>query len=332
MLRVIDNRKASQYTFYMPFTRRDFFRTLFAASQTALVERLMTEPLLADDAYTGALNFGIIGDWGRYGRPDQMAVGQQMGIACAKANAAFVISVGDNFYENGVASVQDLHWTQSFENVYAAKSLQVPWYVALGNHDYRGSVQAQLDYGKTDARWILPARYYRKVYPVDAATKMECFYIDTSPMMSEYFHDTAMQAVLTQDVPAQLAWLDKALGDSNAPWKIVIGHHPIYSAGLGHGSGADLIRMLLPILQKHKVQAYFAGHDHDLQHLQTGDLHLLISGGGSEHRPVLSIAESKFGQGVSGFALASVRANEMQVRFIDDKGKLLHTAAVPRVA
>src|SRR5271154_3435960 len=136
----------------MPFTRRDFVRTLFAASQTAFVGRLMTEPLLADDAYTGALNFGIIGDWGRYGRPDQMAVAQQMGLTCAKANASFVISVGDNFYEDGVRSALDLHWTQSFENVYAAKSLQVPWYVALGNHDYRGSVDAQLDYAKTHPR------------------------------------------------------------------------------------------------------------------------------------------------------------------------------------
>ena len=33
----------------------------------------------------------------------------------------------------------------------------------------------------------------------------------------------AMRAVRTQDVPLQLAWLDKALGDSTAPWKLVFG-------------------------------------------------------------------------------------------------------------
>jgi acid phosphatase len=316
----------------MSLTRRDFVRTLFAASQTALVGRLLTEPLRADDLPAGALNFGIIGDWGRHGRPDQMAVAQQMGVACAKANASFMVSVGDNFYEDGVASVLDLHWQNSFENVYAAKSLQAPWYVILGNHDYRGNVEAQLDYGKAHPRWIMPARYYRQVYPINASSRMECFYIDTSPMMSEYIPDDAMRAVRTQDVPLQLAWLDKALGDSTAPWKLVFGHHPIYSAGLGHGSEKDLITQLLPILQKHKVQAYFCGHDHDLQHLKTGDLHLILSGGGSEHRPVLMIAESQFSRSASGFALASIRANEMQVRLIDDKGKLLHTAVVPRVA
>jgi acid phosphatase len=316
----------------MPLTRRDFVRTLFAASQTALVGKLLTEPLAAEEMSTGALNFGIIGDWGRHGRPDQAAVAQEMGLACARANAAFVISVGDNFYEDGVASLQDPHWQQSFERVYTAPSLQAPWYVALGNHDYRGSVEAQLEYGKISGRWKMPARYWRQVMAVDAATNVEFFFIDTTPMMHEYKHDSHMAAAWTQVVPTQMAWLDHALGSSTAPWKLVIGHHPIYSAGLGHGSEQDLIATLLPMLQKHGVQAYIAGHDHDLQHLQTGPLHLIISGGGSEHRPVWSISESKFSKSASGFAVASLRAGEMQVRFTDDRGRLLHTAVVPRTA
>ena len=319
----------------MSLTRRDFVRTLFVASQTALVGELMTQSARAEDASAGALNFSIIGDWGRHGRPDQMAVAQQMGLACAKAKAAFVISVGDNFYEDGVASVDDTHWKNSFERVYAAPSLQVPWYVALGNHDYRGSVQAQLDYGKNNARWKMPARYWRQVMAVDPATNVEFFFIDTSPMISAYAtHPENKQMGIElpkQNVPQQLAWLDQALASSTAPWKLVIGHHPIYSAGLGHGSGEDLITKLLPLLQKHGVQVYICGHDHDLQHLQTGDVQLFISGGGSEHRPVFSIPESKFGRAASGFAMASLSAHEMQVRFVDDGGTLLYTAVVQRV-
>ncbi len=316
----------------MPLTRRDFVRTLFVASQTALAAKLMTTSVQADDAFTGALNFAVIGDWGRRGRPDQMAVAQEMGLACAQASAAFVISVGDNFYEDGVYSITDPHWHQSFEGTYTSPSLQVPWYVALGNHDYRGSVQAQLDYAKTSPRWKMPARYWRQEMAVDTATKAEFFFIDTTPMMHEYKHDPHMTAALTQDVPAQMAWLDHALASSTAPWKLVIGHHPIYSAGLGHGNEQDLIENLLPMLQKHGVQAYFCGHDHDLQHLQTGNLTLILSGGGSEHRPVFIIPESKFSRSASGFALATLRAHEMQVRYVDDKGKLLHTAIVKRAA
>jgi tartrate-resistant acid phosphatase type 5 len=254
-----------------------------------------------------------------------------MALACQQVAAGFVISLGDNFYEDGVASLDDPHWQQSFERVYAADSLQVPWYVILGNHDYHGSCAAQLEYGKTHPRWIMPARYYTRRHPIDKATNAECFYIDTSPMIQEYrTAPNIMPHVTTQDVDAQLAWLDQSLAASQAQWKLVIGHHPIYSAGSGHGDQLDMIRLVLPILQKHRVQAYFAGHDHDLQHLKAGDMHLIISGGGSEHRPVNPIPQTRFGQATSGFALASLRANELQVRFIDNFGHVLHTARISR--
>ncbi len=314
----------------MPVTRRDFFRTVFAASQTILAGQLLATSLRAQEPATGALNFAIIGDWGRYGRPDQAEVAKQMAIACKDTGAAFVISVGDNFYEDGVASVDDPHWQKSFEDVYLYTPLQVPWYVILGNHDYHVDPQPQFDYGKTHPRWVMPARNYAQTHNLNAGAKADFFYIDTSPMIAEYQRDAKMRPhIATQDVGAQLKWLDDSLVASTAPWKIVIGHHPIYSAGFGHGDQQEMIQLVLPILQKHKVQAYFAGHDHDLQHLKGGDVHLFISGGGSEHRPVSTSDESQFGAGISGFAMASLRAEALQVRFIDNKGNVLHTANVP---
>ncbi len=314
----------------MSLSRRDFVRNLFVASQVALASRFVPGQLHAEDASTGALNFAVIGDWGREGHEGQTEVAAQMAKACKDFSASFVVSLGDNFYENGVSSVDDPHWHKSFENVYSAESLQVPWYVILGNHDYRGSCEAQIEYGKLHPRWIMPARYYSKVHPVDASTQLEFFYIDTSPFIEEYFKEADMAAVLTQDTTAQLKWLDQALTSSKAQWKIVHGHHPIYSAGAGHGPQQELIARLLPLLQKHKVQAYFAGHDHDLQHLKTGGLNMLISGGGSRHRPVFPVIQSQFAQGCSGFTMVSLKANEMQVRFVDDTGTLLYTAVVPR--
>jgi tartrate-resistant acid phosphatase type 5 len=316
-------------------TRRDFFRTIFAASQTALVGKLLSTPLRADIAAPAgpALNFAIIGDWGRYGRPDQAEVAKQMGIACRDARASFVISVGDNFYEDGVASLDDPHWQKSFEEVYLFTPLQVPWYVILGNHDYHVDPQSQLDYGQTHPRWNMPDRYYAKVLPIGSLTTAEFFFIDTSPMIEEYKKDAKMAPhIATQDVDAQLKWLDKALAASRAGWKIVVGHHPIYSAGFGHGDQQEMINLVLPILEKNKVHAYFCGHDHDLQHLKGGDVDMFLSGGGSEHRPVGTSDESQFAAGISGFAMASLSADALQVRFIDNKGNVLHTANVPRTA
>ncbi len=40
-------------------------------------------------------------------------------------------------------------------------SLQVPWMISLGNHDwYGGSVQPQVDYTNLDPYWTLPTNYF----------------------------------------------------------------------------------------------------------------------------------------------------------------------------
>jgi tartrate-resistant acid phosphatase type 5 len=316
----------------MSLTRRDFVRTVFVASQAGIASRLVPNPLDAEETQLGTLNFAIIGDWGRQGRPDQRQVAEQMALVCKNAHASFVVSLGDNFYERGVTSLDDNHWQLSFESVYDAPSLQVPWYVVLGNHDYAGNTAPQLEYGKTHPRWNMSARYYSNTHQVDPATQLECFYIDTCPFVIEYQNNPEFADIPAQDSGKQLQWLEHALAASKAQWKFVLGHHPIYSSGLAHGNQPELIEHLLPLLQKYNVQAYFAGHDHDLEHLKIGNLDLIVSGAGSEHRPMKEPATSPFSRACSGFALASVNAAALQVRFIDNSGALLHTAISERVS
>jgi len=317
----------------MPLTRRDFVRTLFVASQTALVSGIIPEALRAADPAGQALNFAVIGDWGRHGRTDQMQVATQMGIACKNAAASFVISLGDNFYETGVTSATDPQFQKSFENVYTASSLQVPWHVILGNHDYCANCDAQLEYSKLHPRWNMPARYYSQVHAIDPATKLEIFYIDTSPFIVAYRnHHLIAPNIASQDTAQQLRWLEQSLVASTAQWKFVMGHHPIYSSGIAHGDQPEIIEHILPLLQKYKVNAYFAGHDHDLEHLKVGNLDLIISGAGSENRPVKTPGTSLFCRAVSGFMLTSVTAKAVQFQFIDNLGNLLYTASSPRVA
>ena len=316
----------------MNATRRDFVRTLFVASQAAIAGKFLSSPLHAAEASAPALNFAVIGDWGRQGRSDQREVAQQMAVACEQAKARFVISLGDNFYSKGVTSVDDPQWQQSFENVYTASSLQVPWYPILGNHDYYGNCDAQIEYGKTHPRWAMPSRYFKQTHQVDAVTQAEFFYIDTSPMILNYQRSGNYSDLNSQDPQKQMKWLEESLAASKASWKIVFGHHPIHSAGEGHGDQPELVAALLPLLAKYQVQAYFAGHDHDLQHLQASGVHLFVSGAGSEHRPVKGVPQSKFHVASSGFAMASLRANELELRLIDNQGKLLYSATAPRMS
>ena len=126
-------------------TRRQFVRTLFVATSATAMGAVFPRSLFAADAQNDGLNFLVFGDWGREGQKEQLAVAEQMGTAAAAIGAKFVVSVGDNFYEHGVKSVNDSQWQTSFEKIYTAASLQVPWHAILGNHDYHGSCEAQIE-------------------------------------------------------------------------------------------------------------------------------------------------------------------------------------------
>src|SRR5258707_8910628 len=127
-------------------------------------------------------------------------------------------------------------------------------------------------------------------------------------MVIAYQTEQYMEKVRGQDVDAQLQWLDRALAASTAPWKFVFGHHPIYSSGGAHGNQPELIQHVLPLIEKHGVQAYFAGHDHDLEHLVSGKLNFIISGGGFEHREFNKVPDPQTIKPlpVSAFALAAL--------------------------
>jgi tartrate-resistant acid phosphatase type 5 len=319
--------------FPMKQTRREFVRTLFIASEAAVASRFLPVNLLAEDPSPDALNFLIVGDWGRRGEPDQQDVATQMAKTAHALGARFVISVGDNFYEDGVASVQDVLWQESFEDVYTQPSLQVPWYAILGNHDYHRNCDAQVAYSQTSPRWRMPARYFMQSHQLDKDTTADFFYLDTTPMVgiyySPFFEEDTRHQVITQNVPTQLAWLKAALATSKAQWKFVIGHHPIYSGG-EHGDTAELIEHILPLLHEYGVQAYFNGHDHDLQHLMAGDVNLFCSGAGSQVRPTRQTAHTKFAKSSPGFMAVSLGPVKSYIRMIDSQGKLLYTTKIFR--
>ena len=57
--------------------------------------------------------------------------------------------------------------------------------------------------------------------------------------------------------------------DKEIIWKVVVIHHPIFSAGEHHGDHSGLNKMILPILEEHKVDLILSGHEHNVQYLQT---------------------------------------------------------------
>ena len=283
-------------------------------------------------AATPALSWLVVGDWGRRGESHQREVGRAMETAAAELASRFVLSVGDNFYPDGVESVTDSHWKESFNDVYSGPHLQTPWYVALGNHDYHGNPQAQLDYARTSPRWRMPKRYYKVDDAGLIAAGVDLFCLDTSPMLDDYAERISHYSgkpVVFEHPAEQLAWLDAALGASKARWKLVYGHHTIRSGGSGHGDTPELVANLLPILQKHGVQAYICGHDHDLQYIVRDGLQYVLTGAGSEVRPVRPVEGTKFCKDISGFTAFTLSGPELHVSFRDARNAVLYQTAIP---
>ncbi|XP_052206020.1 uncharacterized protein LOC127810528 isoform X2 [Diospyros lotus] len=234
----------------------------------------------------GSLSFLVVGDWGRKGLYNQSRVAFQMGRIGEEQDIDFVISTGDNFYEDGLSGIDDPAFEQSFSDIYTAPSLQKKWFNVLGNHDYRGDVEAQLSpvLREKDKRW-----FCWRSFIVDAGM-VEFFFVDTTPFVDGYFTDAGdhtydWRGVLPRKhyLSNLLKNLDFELRNSPAKWKIVVGHHTIKSAG-HHGVTQELVVHLLPILEANNVDMYMNGHDHCLQRITSSDgkIEFLTSGGGSK--------------------------------------------------
>jgi acid phosphatase len=287
---------------------------------------LFTLPFLGQSAQAASegLPFVVVGDWGWDGDFKQRDVADQMGKEAARSGSRFVISVGDNFYQDGVGSVSDPHFQGSFEKIYTAASLQTPWYPVLGNHDYRGSVEAQIAYSADSARWRMPARYHMRSEALPGGGAADFFFIDTSPFVARYRGSNTR--IDDQDPKAQLAWFEAALVRSSARWKIVVGHHPVYSGGRDHGSTAELLRDVRPLLERHGVSAYFFGHDHDLQHIVMDGIHHFGCGAGADARPTSMIAGSRFAGDHPGFFAGQIVGDVLRFAFIGATGETLYRA------
>lgn len=274
-----------------------------------------------------ALTFLAIGDWGQVNkRADAVRVADQMGAVAEALGARFVISTGDNFYPTGVTSTADPLWRTAYEEIYTAASLRCPWYPVLGNHDHRGNVDAQIQYGAISNRWRMSSRFYALSQPLIGGGSVDFLFIDTDPITN--WRPKRSWFGPPDAVKTQIEWLKARLSSSRAACKIVIGHHPIFSGG-GHGGSQLLVDHVKPLLERFGVSAYINGHDHDLQHIVVDGVHYLTSGAGCDTRRTSAIAGTRFAQSHLGFLTMSLTATGMIATFVGDNGEQLYSAEIP---
>lgn len=287
------------------------------------------------ESIAGALEFAVVGDWGRGGDYYQRELAAQLAKAVTGINAAFILSTGDNIYPDGVASVQDPLWNLSFEQVFHQYPLHRSWYAVLGNHDYHANPQAQVDYSQVSNRWNMPARYYAFKRPVGPGAEVLFVFLDTTPLDRYSYTAPFAPALVQQDSTAQKRWLEGVLADtsSSVKWKIVVGHHPLYTAGNRALQKSGVRSSLEPLLQKYRVDVYLSGHEHHLQyyHPEGKYTHHFISGAGSEANESLRPrGPVDFFAPIQGFMTFSLTPNHLLMQAVSRKGKVLKKVSIQK--
>ncbi len=254
-----------------------------------------------------------------------LPVAAAMRTYCANRDCRFATLLGDNVYPEGATAGADGRSDEGrframFEAPYGHFGDLAPGfriYAALGNHDWktsRAGAESELRYLERTPPFYMNDYFYR-VTPPGAEGLVELFVIDTELLLArlvipetEVDWDGREILLAERDEPSpdttrqtdaerqMAAWLEQALASSTARWKIVVGHHPLWStAGSKFAQARALRGLILPALCRY-ADMYLAGHEHTLEmHLDdcskalpgetVSPLLQVVSGAGAKQRP-----------------------------------------------
>ncbi|MEM1379645.1 MAG: metallophosphoesterase family protein [Pseudomonadota bacterium] len=165
--------------------------------------------------------------------------------------ADFVLHAGDLINR----ASRDLEWAEWFEATGFIHGM-IPAIPLAGNHEYEYlRVPETAQDGLLSIMWR--PQFTLPEEPTLHADLQEVAY-DV-----RYSDDIHLFVLSTQSlrIAEQAEWLDRELEASDAKWKIVTMHHPIFSSGADRDS-PERRTALLPVLNKHKVDLVLQGHDH----------------------------------------------------------------------
>jgi acid phosphatase len=252
------------------------------------------------------------------GDGNQRAVAAGMASRIGADPFDFALMLGDNFYESGVSGVEDPQFDSKFRQTYPPEPFAFPFYVALGNHDYRGDAQAQYDYEDPEGRWRCPGPAYLLPVRFAAESLVDVYSVDSTMALGGFRGPKIAQ------------WIAERIAERSAAYSVLALHHALYSSGI-HGDSPELLALFAGSLGAGKIRIVLSGHDHD-QELQERDADgdgiletFIVSGSAGKSRPVAGGPHTLFADAAYGFAELALRADGYTVSFFDAGGTLLYS-------
>lgn len=260
---------------------------------------------------TEEIVFLVLGDSGT-GNDNQRTVRNQMLNAFYREHPQFLIHVGDVHQGNG-AEYDDVYFT-----IYQELLQQIPFYLAIGNHDtYTDNAAPFLQDFVTPRHDHSEGRYYAHQWG-------DVFFIN-----------------LDTNIPfakgtTQYDFLVRALNSAEqkaANWTILYFHHPPYSVFWPAWAGHQTVRRdLMPLFEQFGVDVVFNGHTHSYEYGHINGVHYVVTGGGGGNLDPFgrSFPHVEFAEAVHHFGLVNVKPNRFDFRAIDTRGDILHSFSIDK--
>jgi hypothetical protein len=257
----------------------------------------------------GSLKFAIIGDSGRWSR-QQRETATQLAAQHEKRAFDFVLMLGDNNYGDG----SDESYKLRFEEPYKPLLDEgVKFYAVIGNHD-PGPQWNYPPFNMGGQRYYTFERRAGILAPI-AGARVQFFALDSVNLEHH-----------------QIGWFAEKVSESNAEWKVVYLHHPLYTSGRYSFSAALMRRSLESLLIEHQVDVVFAGHEHFYERLlpQRGVIHFISGAGGSVRTGDLhpSMYQASGYDRDLTFMLVEIAGNVMHFRAINRAGETVDSGRI----
>jgi 3',5'-cyclic AMP phosphodiesterase CpdA len=169
-------------------------------------------------------------------------------------------------------------WDRTHKPILDAK---IPFYPALGNHEYNGDTKEALGYFRQRFPFLGECRWYA---------------IKAGPLFFVLL-DTNFDELQPKLVAAQETWFQRTLSAANEDPEvkalIVVSHHPPYTNSSIHGPSDETRRRFAdPAAACPKFKMYVSGHVHNYERFTIKGVPFIVSGGGGA--PLTAVRTSDF--------------------------------------
>ncbi|WP_155121530.1 metallophosphoesterase [Bryobacter aggregatus] len=226
-------------------------------------------------AGSGSFSFVHFGDSGT-GDAVQSAVAKQM----ASEEVDFLLANGDLAYPTGnIDALEQLYFGR-----YAGHMARVPFFSAIGNHEYYAASGKDFLAAHSTPTAGIPPEDAGRYYSFDWG----------------YAHIVCLDSNQISPDAAMLKWLEADLAATRRFWRIAFFHHPAFAVG-AHEDEPEAIFLrehVVPLLERYGVHLVLNGHEHSYQRTHPileasrvdpdtgGVVHITSGGGGAPCYPI----------------------------------------------